>query len=94
MTLHVEPYAASWVQVQPGRFVRVEEMPPKHAADESDSESRSDEPHGATPSDEPDAVLEAGLTSAEADAEVSESEVEGNHAGQDHSCLSSVTITS
>src|SRR5262249_25541322 len=26
----VEPSAASWVQVQPGRFVRVEEMSPGH----------------------------------------------------------------
>jgi hypothetical protein len=78
--LQVEPLAASWVQVRPGRFVRIEEVSPEHADD-----SRPDEPHGATPCDVPGAPLEAGSTSADADAEVCESEieVEASHAGQD-----------
>jgi hypothetical protein len=75
----VEPIAASWVQIRPGRFVRVDEVAPEPPADDS----RPDEPHGATPSDEPGTPLEAGSTSADADAEVSRSEVEANHAGPD-----------
>ena len=53
------PQAASWVQVQPGRFVRVEEMPPEPANDEHD---------GGQQPGEPDEAQGAG-SSAEADAE-------------------------
>ena len=77
-----EPLAASWVQVRPGRFVRIEEMQPEHPPTD---DSRPDDPHGATPSDEPGAPLEAGSTPADADAEVCESkiEIEASHADQD-----------
>jgi hypothetical protein len=54
-------------------------MSPEHPADESDG----DEPHGATSPDEPGAPWEGGLTTADADADVSESGVEADHAGQD-----------
>ena len=76
-----ELLAASWVQVRPGRFVRIEEMQTEHPADDS----RLDDPHGATPSDEPGAPLDAGSTPADADAQVCESkiEVEASHADQD-----------
>ena len=79
----VEPLSASWVQVQPGRFIRVEEMSPEQPADETGSDSRLDEPDGATPSAEPGAPLEPGSPAAVADAEVSESEVQANHADED-----------
>jgi hypothetical protein len=71
-----EPLAAAWVQVRPGRFVRVEEMAPEPPADESGCESRPDDPHGAMPSDGPGAPLEAGSIPPDADADVSESEVD------------------
>src|SRR5262245_41480994 len=32
--LDPEPLAASWIQVRPGRFIRVEEISPQHPADE------------------------------------------------------------
>jgi hypothetical protein len=67
------------VQVQPGRFVRVEEMSPEQPAEESDSDSPPDEPQ----SDMPGAPVEADSPAADADAEVLESGVEANHAGQD-----------
>src|SRR5262249_6164926 len=82
-TPQAEPLSASWVQVQPGRFLRVEEMAPAQPADETDNDSRPDEPDGAPPSAEPGATLEAGSTPADADAEVSESGVEANHAKED-----------
>ena len=47
-----EPPVASWLQVRPGRFVRVKELQPGEPADESDSDGRADEPHGDTPPDE------------------------------------------
>ena len=70
----IEPLsAASWVQVQPGRFIRVEEMTPEQPADETDSDNRTDESDGATPSDELGAPLEAADSpAAVADPEVSE----------------------
>jgi hypothetical protein len=60
-------------------------MPPEHPADETDGDSRPDDPHGATPSDEPGATLEVGSILADADANVSESEVEikARNAGPD-----------
>jgi hypothetical protein len=70
-----EPLAASWIQVGPGRFVRIEEMSPERPSDESHSDSRPDDPHGATPSDEPGAPLEAVSIPADADADVPEPEV-------------------
>jgi len=76
----VGPLTASWVQVQPGRFVRVEEMSPGHPADESDSDSRPNEPQSV----EPEAPLEtAGSPAAVAGAEVSGSEVGANHANEE-----------
>jgi hypothetical protein len=78
-----ESLAASWVQVGPGRFVRVEERPLEQTADESDGDSRPDDPHGTTPSDELGALLAADSIPADADADVSESEDEVNHIGQD-----------
>ena len=80
-----EPSASSWVQVRPGRFVRVEEMSQEHPDDEAGSDSRPDEPHELTPLDEPGAPLEAISIPADADAEVSESQVqaEANHADED-----------
>jgi hypothetical protein len=78
-----EPLGASWVQVRPGRFVRVEEVSPGHRADESESDSRPDEPHGATPSDEPGATLEADSTSADVDAGISVTDVEASHCDED-----------
>jgi hypothetical protein len=76
------PLAASWVQVRPGRFVRVEEMPPEHPADEPAGDSRPDESDGVTPSEEPVATLEAGQTPADADTEESGSEVEVSQANE------------
>jgi hypothetical protein len=72
----VEPTAASWMQVQPGRFVRVEEMSPEHPTDESDGDRRTDEPHEITPLDEPGAPPEAVSIPAEAVADVSVSQVQ------------------
>jgi hypothetical protein len=72
-----------WVQVQPGRFVRVEEMPPEHPADKPDGDSRPDESDGAMPSEEPVVTLEAGQTPADADTEESGSEVEVSHANEE-----------
>lgn len=63
------------MQVRPGRFVRVEEMQPEHSADESCSDGLIDEPHGALPPDEPGSPLEDGPIPADADAEISESQV-------------------
>ena len=79
----VEPLAASWVQVRPGRFVRVEEMSSEHPADESGGDSRPDEPHGATPPDEPGATLEAGSIPAATDTDVTESESGVDHVYRD-----------
>jgi hypothetical protein len=78
-----EPFAASWVQVRPGRFIRVEEISPGHRADESNSDSRPDEPHGGTPSDKPGATLEADSTPTDADAGISVTEVEARHWDED-----------
>lgn len=47
-----EPSAASWVQVGPGRFVRVEEMAPERPVDESDGNGRPDEPRELISHDE------------------------------------------
>ena len=71
-----EPSAASWVQVQPGRFVRVEEMSQEQLADAPDGNSRPHEPHDSTPLDVPGAPLEAVSIPADADADVSESLVQ------------------
>src|SRR5262249_23378752 len=70
-----EPLAASWVQVQPGRFVRVKGVAPEHPADESGGDSRIEDPHGDTPPDEPGAIREAGSVPADSEAAVTESEV-------------------
>jgi hypothetical protein len=72
----VEPHVASWVQVQPGRFVRVEEVSPGHPADESGSESRPDEPYEAAPLDVPGTPLEAISIPADGDADVPESQIQ------------------
>ena len=72
----VEPSAASWVQIGPGRFIRVEEKVPEHPADESGSDSRPDEPHGATPPDESGSSLEAVSIPADDDTNLSESQVQ------------------
>jgi hypothetical protein len=93
-TPQAEPLsAASWVQVQPGRFLRVQEMAPAQPADETDNDSRPDEPDGAPPSAEPGAPLEAGSPAAEADAEVSESEVQANHADEDVADATAPTVS-
>src|SRR5262249_55870254 len=81
-TPQVESSAASWVQVQPGRFIRVEEMSPEQPADEAESDSRPDEPDVETSSAELGAPVEADLPAADADAEVLEPGVEADHAGQ------------
>jgi hypothetical protein len=61
----------------------VEEMSPEHPADESDGDSRPDDPHGAPPSEpEVEATVEADSTSPDADAEVSETEVDASHADE------------
>jgi hypothetical protein len=62
-TPETEPSAASWVQVQPGRFVRVEET------------TSPDQPDDIPPSD-PGATQEAVLTPEVLDPEVIEPEVE------------------
>ncbi len=68
--------AASWVQIRPGHFVRVEENSPEHPADESDGDCRPDDAQGATPRNQSGTTLEAGSIPADADADVSVSEVE------------------
>src|SRR5262249_44701368 len=75
-----EPSVASWVQVRPGRFVRVDEMAPGPPADEAHGDSGSDAPHGATSSDEPGVTPKAGSIPADTEAAVSESEPEVDHA--------------
>jgi hypothetical protein len=82
-TPQTESSAASWVQVRPGRFVRVDEVPPDHREDETKSDSRPDGPHGDTPSDQPGATPETGSIPADADADVSGSEVGASHAERD-----------
>jgi hypothetical protein len=71
-----EPPAASWLQVQPGRFVRVEELQPGDPTDESVGDSWPHEPHDSTPLDEPGAPPESVLMPADAVADVSVSQVE------------------
>jgi hypothetical protein len=50
-------------------------MSPEHPADESSGDSRPDEPHEPTPLDEPGASLEAVSITADADTDVSESQI-------------------
>jgi len=71
-----EPLAASWIQVRPGRFVRIEEMSPERPSDGSHRDSRPDDPHGAKPSVEQGAPLEAVSIAADADADVPEPDVQ------------------
>jgi hypothetical protein len=70
----VEPSAASWVQVRPGRFMRVEEKVPEHPADESDGNGRPDEPHLAMSHDGVDTAPEADPISTDADAVIPETQ--------------------
>ena len=78
-----EPLAASWVQVQPGRFVRFEEISPEHAVDESGGGSRIDAPHGATPLAETAVTPEAGSIPAATETAVTESESGVDHVYRD-----------
>lgn len=80
-----KPSAASWTQVQPGRFVRVEQLQPGEPADEPVSDGWPDEPHEPTPLDEPVAPPEAVSIPADADTDVAESQIqiEVQTAGQD-----------
>jgi hypothetical protein len=78
-----EPSAASWVQIRPGRFVRVDEMAPVHPADGADGDSRFDEPHGAPSSDESGVTPDAGSIPAETETAVAEPEPEVNDDDKD-----------
>jgi hypothetical protein len=77
-----DPSAASWVQVGPGRFVRVDEMEPGPPAAQPDVGSGSDAPHGATSADEPGVTPEAGSIPADTEAAVALSEPGPDHAGR------------
>jgi hypothetical protein len=70
----VEPSAASWVQIGPGRFIRVEEKAPEHPAAESDGNDGPDEPHEAMSHDEVETAPEADPISTDADAVIPEPE--------------------
>lgn len=74
-TPEAEPPAASWMQIQPGRFVRVEELQPGDLADAPNGDSQPNEFHGATPLDEPEATLEAVSIPSDDDTDLSESRV-------------------
>jgi hypothetical protein len=69
-----EPPAASWVQVRPGRFVRVEEMQAERLAAESDGNDCPDEPHEAMSHDGVETAPQAGSISTDADAVIPEPE--------------------
>jgi hypothetical protein len=79
----VEPLAASWVQVRPGRFVRVDEMAPVPPAAEADGDSRFDEPRGAPSSDESGVTPDAGSIPADTETAVAEPEPEVNDDDKD-----------
>lgn len=72
----VEPSAASWVQIGPGRFIRVEEMVPEHPSAKSDGNDCPDEPHEAMSHDEVETAPEADSIPADDDTDVSESQVQ------------------
>src|SRR5262249_15111345 len=72
----VEPLGASWVQVRPGRFVRVDEMAPVPPATEADRDSRFDEPLARVTPD-------AGSIPAETETAVAEPEPEVNDNDKD-----------
>jgi hypothetical protein len=69
-----EPSAASWVQVGPGRFVRVEEMAPERPADESDGNGRPVEPYEGLSHDEVETTPEGDSISADTGTVASEPE--------------------
>jgi hypothetical protein len=78
--LEPEPSSASWVQVRPGRFVRVDEMAPEHPAEGSGGDTRIEEPHGDTSPDTPGLTPDAGSIPNDADSIVVEPEPGRNHA--------------
>jgi hypothetical protein len=63
------PSATGWVQVRPGRFVRVGDPSPEHPAVESNI-SRPDEPHGSLATHAPGAPPETGSTPAGGESDV------------------------
>jgi hypothetical protein len=70
----VEPSAASWVQIGPGRFIRVEQKVPEHPAAESDGNDCPDEPQWAMSHDGVDRAPEADPISTDANAVIPEPE--------------------
>jgi hypothetical protein len=73
-----EPLAASWVEVRPGRFVRVDEMAPEHPP----GDSRTDDARRATFAERA-VIPEAGSIPEATGAEVSGSEIGASHPEMD-----------